>query len=210
MIFNSPERVAALSPHNPYDRLPDGRPNVPDDILQRMKLVTNDEAWGVIERGHGYHFQFEGNWMNLHPDRVLVGRAVTARIVPLATELQEIMQESGPAKDAAADRTLDHRRLFARRRAASSTSSARSKMGPLSATTWGQLLTRGRARDWSWTAASGIWSCVLQLPDFNVFCHGAHPSAIYEVTLAEVNGPIRIGNATVLPRRCRPRGRGRA
>ncbi len=98
MIFNSPERVAALSPQNPYDRLPDGRPNVPDDILRRMSLVTNDEAWGVIERGHGYHFQFEGSWMNLHPDRVLVGRAVTARMVPLRPDFQGVVQDIGASE----------------------------------------------------------------------------------------------------------------
>jgi 4-hydroxy-4-methyl-2-oxoglutarate aldolase len=40
---------------------------------------------------------------------------------------------------------------------------------------------------------------VRQLENFNVFCRGVHPSAILDVTLAEVNGPLRIGNATVLP-----------
>ena len=83
MIFNTPERVAALTPLATDERLPDGRPRVPDGILERMRLVTNDEAWGVVERGHDYHFQFEGDWVNLHPERVLVGRAVTARFVPL-------------------------------------------------------------------------------------------------------------------------------
>ena len=55
---------------------------MPDHILRRMREVTNDEAWGVVERGHNYHFQFEGGWYNLHPDRVLVGRAVTVRMIP--------------------------------------------------------------------------------------------------------------------------------
>ena len=40
---------------------------------------------------------------------------------------------------------------------------------------------------------------VLELPDFNVFCRGVHPSAIWEVTLAGVNEPIRVGGATVMP-----------
>ena len=82
MIFNSPERVEALTSAFPDDRLPDGRPHVPDHILRRMREVTNDEAWGVVERGHNYHFQFEGGWYNLHPDRILVGRAVTVRMIP--------------------------------------------------------------------------------------------------------------------------------
>ena len=45
MIFNNPERVASLTPLYPFDRLADGRPAVPDEILERMRKVTNDEAW---------------------------------------------------------------------------------------------------------------------------------------------------------------------
>ena len=36
------------------DRFPDGRPRVPDAILERMKLVTCEEAWAVL-RGHGHN-----------------------------------------------------------------------------------------------------------------------------------------------------------
>ena len=74
MVFSSPENIAALTPQNTFGRLPDGRPHVPDDLLERMKLVSTEEAWAVLERRHGYFFQFEGNWFNLHPDRVIVGR----------------------------------------------------------------------------------------------------------------------------------------
>src|ERR687886_773382 len=87
MVFNTPEAVRRLTPENPFERSADGRPRVPDDLLERMKLVTNDEAWGVLERRHGYLFQFEGNWLNLHPERVLVGRAVTAMFVPMRPDL---------------------------------------------------------------------------------------------------------------------------
>ena len=91
VIFNSPERIAALTPLYRDERFADGRPRVPDEILERMRHVTNDEAWGVVERGHDYHFQFEGDWVNLHPDRVLVGRAVTVRMVPLRPDLQGVV-----------------------------------------------------------------------------------------------------------------------
>src|SRR5688500_9045403 len=59
MIFNTPERVAALTPQWTGERLPDGRPRVAEDILDRMTLVTSDEAWGVLERRNNYHYQFE-------------------------------------------------------------------------------------------------------------------------------------------------------
>ena len=95
MIFNASDAVRQLTPLNPFDRSADGRPKVPDDLLQRLRLVTNDEAWGVLERRHGYRHQFEGGWLNLHPERVLVGRAVTAMFVPSRPDLQEVIEAEG-------------------------------------------------------------------------------------------------------------------
>ena len=39
-IVNPPEIVAEMTRLAEYDRLPDGRPNVPDDILQRMNELA--------------------------------------------------------------------------------------------------------------------------------------------------------------------------
>ena len=199
MIFASPERVAALTPANPYPRGADGRPRVPDDILGRMRAVTNDEAWGVLEKQHGYQFQFEGDWLNLHPERVLVGRAVTARLVPLRPDLQAVVEEVGAGEGRSGGQntwvidTLEEGDvlvvdLFGKVEDGTfigdnlgTTIHARAKTG---------LGVDGGIRD---------FERVLHLPDFNVFCRGVHPTAILDVTLVEVNGPVRIGGATVLP-----------
>ena len=42
------------------ERFPDGRPKVSDDLLERMKEVSIEEAWAVCKK-HGYVNQFEGN-----------------------------------------------------------------------------------------------------------------------------------------------------
>jgi 4-hydroxy-4-methyl-2-oxoglutarate aldolase len=199
VIFNSPDRVTALTPANPFERFPDGRPRVPDDILERMRHVTNDEAWGVVEKGHDYHFQFEGDWVNLHPDRVLVGRAVTVRMVPLRQDFQDVVQEEGAREGRGGgqntwviDTLLPGDILVV------------DLFGKIEDGTFigDNLGTAIHARAGTGLVVDGgirDLERVLQLPDFNVFCRGYHPSAIFNVTLAEVNGPIRIGNATVLP-----------
>ena len=199
MIFNSPERIAALTPLNLFERFSDGRPRVPDDILERMRKVTNDEAWGVVERGHGYHFQFEGNWLNLHPDRVLVGRAVTVRMVPLRHDLQGVVEAEGLRDGRSGGQNtwvIDTLQpgdvlvvdLFGK---IEDGTFIGDNLGTAIAARAGTgLVVDGGIRD---------LERVYQLPDFNVFCRGVHPSAILDVTLAEVNGPIRIGNATVMP-----------
>ncbi|HEU0113985.1 MAG TPA: hypothetical protein VFQ80_04885 [Thermomicrobiales bacterium] len=199
MIFNSPERVAALTPQAPFGRLPDGRPFVPDDLLARVKLVTNDEAWGVVDKERGYRFQFEGGWVNLHPERVLVGRAVTVRFIPLRPDIDETVQAEGDAAGRVGGQNtwvIDQLRpgdvlvvdLFGKIEDGTfigdnlgTAVAARAKTG---------LVIDGGIRD---------LERVFALPDFNVFCRGAHPSAIADVTLAEVNGALRIGAAAVLP-----------
>ncbi|MGH7861989.1 MAG: RraA family protein, partial [Candidatus Dormibacteraceae bacterium] len=94
MIANSPERIIELTRLNPFERFPDGRPKVPDDLLERMKKVTTEEAWGVCRR-NGYSFQFEGNWLNLHPEKPLVGRAVTCVFMPTRPDVQAVVEEEG-------------------------------------------------------------------------------------------------------------------
>jgi regulator of RNase E activity RraA len=199
VIFNSAERIAALTPLYEGERSQDGRPRVPDDILERMRLVTNDEAWGVVERRHDYHFQFEGDWVNLHPERVLVGRAVTVRMVPLRHDFQGVVQEEG-ARDGRSggqntwviDTLLPGDVLVV------------DLFGKIEDGTFigDNLGTAIKARAGTGLVVDGgirDLERVNQLTDFNVFCRGVHPSAILDVTLAEVNGPIRIGNATVMP-----------
>ena len=73
-----------LTPQWQGERFEDGRPKVSDDILQRMKLVTLEEAWSVL-RGERFNYQFDGDWKVLNPDTVLVGRAVTATFMPAPT-----------------------------------------------------------------------------------------------------------------------------
>ena len=96
VIFNSPENVRALTHLAPYERFDDGRPSVPDDLLERLALATNDEAWAIVTRKHGYQFPFAGAWpVHLQPDRVLVGRAVTAAFVPLRPDLNAAVEARG-------------------------------------------------------------------------------------------------------------------
>jgi len=44
----SKEQRAAITSEWTGERFPDGRPKVPDTVLERMKEVTAEEAWGVL------------------------------------------------------------------------------------------------------------------------------------------------------------------
>jgi regulator of RNase E activity RraA len=77
----SKEELIFLTPEWKGERFPDGRPKVPDNILQRMRQVSQEEAWAVMKNA-GYGYQIAENWQQINPDSVLVGRAVTATFMP--------------------------------------------------------------------------------------------------------------------------------
>ncbi|HVX46364.1 MAG TPA: hypothetical protein VHC49_20900, partial [Mycobacteriales bacterium] len=70
-----------LTPEWKGERFPDGRPKVPDEVLDRLREATTEQAWSVL-RHAGYDRQFAGGWRQTHPGNILVGRAVTSQFVP--------------------------------------------------------------------------------------------------------------------------------
>ncbi len=199
LTWNDKDRIVALTPQNPYERFPDGRPKVPDDIIERMRHVTSEEAWGVLN-ANDYKFQFEGEWHNLHPDRILVGRAVTCRYVPTRPDLNQVIQEVGEkegrvggqnswAIDTMVENDVIVVELFGKvvwgTFAGDNLSTAISNNSVS-----GGMVVDGGMRD---------YQRVIRLEGFNGFVKGLDPTPIRDVTLVEINVPVRIGQATCLP-----------
>jgi regulator of RNase E activity RraA len=93
----SKDELIFLTPEWDGERFDDGRPRVSDDILERMKLVTLEEAWAVL-RSEGFDFQYEGDWQVIDPDAVLVGRAVTATFMPGRPDIHRQYDKRGHAE----------------------------------------------------------------------------------------------------------------
>jgi regulator of RNase E activity RraA len=90
------ELLIQYTPEWKGERFPDGRPKVPDSILKRMKTVTLEEAWAVV-KGAGYGHQYEDNWFTIHPEKVLVGRALTAQWLPGRPDIHRVITDQGKA-----------------------------------------------------------------------------------------------------------------
>src|SRR5215471_2118726 len=88
------EEVIHNTPEWKGERFPDGRPKVPDTILDRMKNVTLEEAWATL-RNAGYEQQYEDGWFTLYPDKILVGRALTSTWIPGRLDLQKVIEADG-------------------------------------------------------------------------------------------------------------------
>lgn len=90
----SREQLILLTPDWKGERFPDGRPKVPDSILERMKLVTHDEAWAVL-KNEGYLYQYAEGWLTIHPENTLIGRAATAHFMPGRPDVHRVIDSVG-------------------------------------------------------------------------------------------------------------------
>ncbi|HEV8394255.1 MAG TPA: hypothetical protein VGQ37_08270 [Vicinamibacterales bacterium] len=88
------EQLVEYTPDWKGERFPDGRPKVPDTILDRMKHVTLEEAWAVVT-GAGFSHQYEDNWVSIHPEKVLVGRALTSQWLPGRADILRVIEAKG-------------------------------------------------------------------------------------------------------------------
>ena len=198
-IWNDREKMIAMTQQNPFDRFEDGRPKVPDDIVERMRKVTSEEAWGVLNR-NDYKQQFEGNWHILHPDQILVGRAVPCRYVPTRPDLNQVVQDAGEkdgriggqnswAIDTLVAGDVIVVELFGK--IIWGTFAGDNLATAIAANTQGGgMVVDGGMRD---------YQRVIEVDNFNGFLKGLDPTPIRDVTLAEINVPIRIGAATCMP-----------
>ena len=199
MKYNNREDIIQITPLWKGDRFDDGRPRVDDDIVRRMRFCTTEEAWGYpYERG--YKFQWEGDWFMPHPDRVLVGRAVTAVFVPQRPDLHDYLMEYGHAQE---------RRIGAMNSWVIQTV----QKGDVVVVdlfhkifegtfTGGNLSTAISSRGGAGQVIYGGMRDLQQvetIKDFVTFCKGIDPTGINNVTLVGLNVPCRIGRATCLP-----------
>ena len=202
-IEGSPEYIKALTAKWTGERFEDGRPMVSDNMLERLKKVTIEEAWAELMK-LGYQNQYEGDWMLLHEreDAVMTGRAVTAQFMPMRPDLEDQIIEQGKKEG----------RMWQQKRTVSWVINSLRKgdvyvadtynkeflgtaigsnlgKGVYSATGNG-MVTYGHIRD---------MERLRKLEGFNVWCKGYDPSYMRQTILTNYNVPVRIGKAIVLP-----------
>jgi 4-hydroxy-4-methyl-2-oxoglutarate aldolase len=197
-IQNSKEAIIELTQLYTLDRFDDGRPHVPDDLLKRLEAITTEEAWSVL-RKHGYHRQFEGNWFETHPGKILVGRCVTAMMLPHRPDFHDLVQAKGQA-----EKRIGGQNSWVIDTLVEGDVLIVDMFGKIKNGTFvgDNLSTSIQAR----TKRGAVLDCgirdfqgIRQLTDSAFFCRGVDPTAIADVTLAGINIPIRIGEVTVLP-----------
>lgn len=190
------DQMVQFTTQNPYERFPDGRPKVPDALLEKVKGLCAEEVLGIANRG--YPNQFVDGLQILHPGKKLVGRAVTLQLMPSRADVMDAQAADWKAKGVP---RLSHQ-------------SAIDMLGPgdvLVVDVGGNIGAGGIIGDnlayyiWKTTGAGFVIDGAIRdlegvaAFDLAGYFRGATPPAIRNVMVTGINVPVRVGNTTVLP-----------
>lgn len=192
------EQVIALTPEWKGERSADGRPVVSDNLLNRLKNISLEEAWGVL-RNHGYNNQFEGEWMVLHPDKVLVGRALTVQYLPKRKDVDDIVRAKGKSENRVGNFNSWPIDMLKPGDVYVADSYGKIVDGTLIGDNLGNSIYAKSKTGVVFYGSVRDTEGLEKIEGFNAWVKGYDPSYIQEMMLGGINLPIRIGRATVVP-----------
>lgn len=186
------EQLTELTAQSPFERFPDGRPKIPDSLLERAKGMSMEEAFAILP-GKQFRNQYEDGFQVLYPKKKMVGRAFTVQFMPARPDLDAVTNAKGRITNQTAidmvqpgdvlvvdlfgkgvDATIVGDNLFYYLAKTAKASG---------------LVVDGAIRD-----LEGISEI-----DMPAYYRKAHPSFLTNVTITGINVPVRIGGATVMP-----------
>lgn len=199
----SQDELIYLTPEWEGERFADGRPRVSDDILDRMKLVTLEEAWAVL-RGDRFNYQFEGNWEVLDDDAVLVGRAVTATFVPGRPDIHRQYDTRGRGEGRSGSQNSWPVDMLQPGDVYVGDQFGAYEDGPTIGDNLANAILGNSGNGFVYNGAVRDINGMKELDGFAVFYKSYHPShhnpqGRLNTTLIGINQPTRIGAATVMP-----------
>jgi len=191
------EQMIAYTAQNLFERFADGRPKVPDELLEKVKGLVTEEVFGVVG-GKGFRNQFSGDWKILQPGKRLVGRAVTVQFMPTRPDVADAMQAEatkrgiGPLRNQTVIDMLGPNDVI---------------VVDLFGKTDGGTFVGDKLAYYIWkTTGTGMvvdggmfWLGKIIPTGMPAYFRGTGPSALGNVMITGINIPIRIGNATVMP-----------
>lgn len=197
----SSEYIKALTSEWKGERFPDGRPKVSDSILERLKNISIEEAWGVL-RNKGYQNQYEGDWQIMLPNEAMTGRVVTAQYMPLRPDLEKQVKDQGVEKEGRSPKggtnswpidILTNGDVYV------ADGYGKIVDGTLIGDNLGNAIYAKSKRGVIFNGSVRDQEGLSEIEGFNAWMKGQDPSYIQQMMLTSINTPIRVGRATVLP-----------
>jgi regulator of RNase E activity RraA len=182
----------------PFERFPDGRPKVPNELLERAREISSEEVWAVLQQ-RGFNNQYADGFQILHPGKTMVGRAFTVQFMPLRPDIDEIARNK--AKDHGIPRLTNQTAIdmlqpgdvlvvdIFGKKVNGTIVGDNLFYYVMKATNGGGLVVDGSIRD-----LNGISEI-----DMPAYFRSVDPTPIGNVMLTGINIPVRIGGVTVMP-----------
>ena len=180
------------------ERFEDGRPKIPDVIIERAKKIGIEEAWQVLYN-EGYKNQFEGNWKMVHDNVPVVGRVVTARYSPSRPDIEALIKERGKNEGRTGNTNAWPIQVLQKGDVYVAEAFGKIAQGTLIGDNLGASIYNKTGNGVIFDGAARDLSGLAQIKGFNAYVRDFHPSFLEEVVLIGLNSPIRIGAAVVLP-----------
>ncbi len=199
-VGSSPEYIKALTSEWQGERFPDGRPKVSDTLLERLKNISIEEAWGVL-RNKGYQNQFENDWQIINPDEPMTGRVVTAQYMPLRPDLEKYVKEQGKLENRAQQGGTNSWPIDVLVNGDVYVADSYGKIidGTLIGDNLGNSIYAKSKRGVIFYGSVRDQEGLSEIEGFNGWIKGSDPSYIMQMSLTSINAPVRIGRATVMP-----------
>jgi len=194
----SQQELTDYTAKNPFERLPDGRPKVPDSLMERARDLSSEEIWAVLQE-KGYNNQYADGFHVLHPGKPLVGRAFTVQFMPLRQDINGIATEKAKAHGLSSltnQTAIDMLQpgdvlvvdMFGKK--VNGTIVGDNLFFYVNQVTHGGgLVVDGSVRD-----LNGLSEI-----DMPAYFRAVDPTPIGDVMLTGINVPVRIGDVTVMP-----------
>jgi regulator of RNase E activity RraA len=202
------EELIKYTAPNPFGRFPDGRPKIPDALLEKFKEMSSEELLGAGQPagdsgpryfGSGPAVTYTDGWQILHPGKKLIGRDFTLQLMPTRLEIFDVEQAEWKQKGNAV--SLSHQ-------------SALDMLQPgdvVVIDAGGNLDLGGIIGDnlafyiWTKTGTGFVIDGAIRdlegISEFDMpgYFRGAVPGAAARHMTTGINVPVRIGKATVMP-----------
>ena len=189
LVTFTKQDLADYTAQSTFDRLPDGRPKVPDDLLERARELSSEEVWAVLEE-KGFRNQYADGFQILHPEKPMVGRAFTVQFMPERPDVSKVA--SAKAKERGLGSLTNQLAidmlqpgdvlivdLFGKK---------------VNGTIVGDNLFYYMVVDGSIRDLNGISEIAMP-----AYFKSVDPTPIGNVMLTGINVPVRIGGVTVMP-----------
>lgn len=199
-VTATPEQIKELTSNWTGERFTDGRPKVSDALLERMKKIQIEEAWGYL-RNKGYNNQYDGEWEIIHPETAMTGRVVTAQYMPLRPDFQRVVKLNGAKekRDTIGGSNSWPIQQLVPGDVYVADGYGRIVDGTLIGSNLGNAIYANSGNGVIFDGGVRDVAGLLDVKGFNGWYRGADPSYLQEEMLTSINMPIRIGRATVLP-----------